>query len=301
MKRFLLPIFLISILFVVYLNIDKITTEFANILDNKPEVVTYPTNNYTKNYEFKYVKQTNNFTPYSYQDLINIIYSILNNGWDNFTFYCPSEYKNCINDIKSISENKVLLTHINNYVHPFNSFKKIKTVYDSNGEVNIKITKLYSKEKIILINKKVDEIINNNITNNMNEEQKIKTIHDYIINNTKYDTVKNTTGKSQYESNTAYGALIENYAVCGGYSDAMEIFLARFKIKNFKVASDKHVWNAVNINNNWLHLDLTWDDPVSSDNQDYLIYSYYLIDSEKLKNQDSTNHDFLKDIYPELK
>ncbi len=301
MKRFILPTILIIILFIVYLNIDFLTNTFADILESKPKIVINPANNYAKNYKFNYVEPTNEFTPYSYQELINIIYTVLNNGWDNFTFYCPDEYKTCINDLKNISENEVLLTHINNYVHPYNSFKNIKTTYDNEGEVNLKITKLYSKEEIKKINQKVENIINENINSSMNDEEKIKIIHDYIINNTKYDSLKNDTGESEYKSNTAYGALIEHYAVCGGYSDAMEIFLNKFNIKNFKIASQTHVWNAVYLNNKWLHLDLTWDDPVASDGNDYLLHSFFLIDTTNLKKQDTTNHEFDTNVYSEIK
>ena len=33
-----------------------------------------------------------------------------------------------------------------------------------------------------------------------------------------------------------------------------------FGIKNYKIASSNHVWNYVYIENNWYHLDLTWDE-----------------------------------------
>lgn len=58
----------------------------------------------------------------------------------------------------------------------------------------------------------------------------------------------------------------------------------------------------VYLNNNWLHLDLTWDDPVSEDGKDVLDYSYYLITTDKLKEEDSSkSHKFNKDFYLELK
>ena len=33
------------------------------------------------------------------------IYSTLNNGWETFTFYCPDEYTECLNDVDKISKN----------------------------------------------------------------------------------------------------------------------------------------------------------------------------------------------------
>lgn len=59
------------------------------------------------------------------------------------------------------------------------------------------------------------------------------------------------------------------------------------------------------INGEWLHLDLTWDDPVSSDGKDYLYHKYFLIDTEELITADanitSEDHVFDKTIYSELK
>ena len=60
--------------------------------------------------------------------------------------------------------------------------------------------------------------------------------------------------------------------------------------ENFKIATTNettgHVWNVVKINNEWLHLDLTWDDPVSSDGKDYLYHKYFLINTEGLIKAD---------------
>ena len=66
----------------------------------------------------------------------------------------------------------------------------------------------------------------------------------------------------------------------------MSIFLNRFNINNYKIASEEHIWNLVYLNNNWLHLDLTWDDPVSNDGKDYLFHTYFLKTTEEVKDAD---------------
>ena len=81
----------------------------------------------------------------------------------------------------------------------------------------------------------------------------------------------------------------------------MELFLERLNIKSYKISSDQHVWNAVYINGTWKHLDLTWDDPVAVDKTDYLEHSYFLIDTNKLLQQERTQHTFNQEIYAELK
>ena len=153
------------------------------------------------------------------------------------------------------------------------------------------------------IDQKVNSVISENLRADMDDQTKILTIHDYIVNNAKYDVEKNQTGKSDYHSNIAYGPLIEGYAICGGYADAMAIFLTKLGFDNYKIASDTHVWNAVFVNDKWLHLDLTWDDPVSEQGVDYLYHKYFLVNNEELLKADGTlnNHIFKKSVYLEFK
>ena len=303
MKRLITPIILCIILVVLAIYLKPITNKVANILENEPTVVIKPKNEYYRDLDFEFVKQTEDYTPYSYQELLNIIYSMLNNGWEKFTFYCPKEYSDCLDDIETISQDNVLLTHINNFVHPFNNFENIVTSYYESGEVSIEIEKLYSQDDIDRINKRVDELIAKLITDDMDDTTKIKTIHDYIINTTKYDQVRNETNESPYHSNTAIGPLFEGYAICSGYSDAMELFLEKFGIKSFKVASSLHIWNSIYLNGSWKQLDLTWDDPITSTNEDYLYYKYFLVDASTLSTLDTeTNqHEYDKSVYLELK
>ena len=44
-------------------------------------------NEYKLNYDFKYIKQTNDFVAKNKQELINIFYTFLNNGNEQFYFY----------------------------------------------------------------------------------------------------------------------------------------------------------------------------------------------------------------------
>ena len=282
---------------------------------NDPEVFIPTSNSYVKKENFLFIQNTEDFLPFSKGDLKNIYYTIVNNGWKEFTFYCPSEYVHCLEDVKEISNDQDLLTHLNNYVHPFNGFSNVKTVISESGDITVSISYFYSDEQIKAINKKIDEIYKNIITNDMDAYTKILTIHDYIINNTKYDVERNNQGESNYHSYIAYGPLIEGYATCNGYTDAMALFLEKMNIPNFKVAmtpeensnTEGHVWNAVYLNNQWVHLDLTWDDPVSSDGTDYLQHKYFLITTTQLEEADNsgevivTEHQFKKNIYPELK
>ena len=81
----------------------------------------------------------------------------------------------------------------------------------------------------------------------------------------------------------------------------MELFLEKLGFRSYKVSSEDHVWNAVYYNYEWLNLDLTWDDPVASDGNNYLEYNYFLIDTNKLLEIEPTQHNFEPEHYYELK
>ena len=89
--------------------------------------------------------------------------------------------------------------------------------------------------------------------------------------------------------------------VCGGYTDLMQLFLEKMDVPNYRVSSDKHVWNAVYINNSWQHLDLTWDDPVYDDGHQVLDHSFFLVSTNKLLELEQTQHSFDESHYLELK
>jgi len=314
MKKYIIPLICYLAILLILLNIDTITTFLANNISNNQVLTIEAGNEYTKNYDFMYIKNSKDYIPYSYNDLLDIMYSVINQGWKEFTFYCPNEYTDCIKDITSISKDDFTLAHINNFVHPYNSFDTLKTSITESGEITVMIDYLYTEEEINTINSYVNKIIEEHFKKDSDDYENLKRIHDYIINNTKYDITRNDTGDSEYKSFNAYGPVVQGYATCNGYADLMAIILSRLNYQNYKIATTKeeisyksngHIWNAVKINNNWLHLDLTWDDPVASDGKDYLYHKYFLVSTEEMKKADAGNvsieeHNFNKSIYQEF-
>lgn len=268
---------------------------------NIPETIEVEKNEYYRNYKFEYVQPTTNFSPTNEQDIINIFYTAINSGQETFTFYCPEEYTNCINEVAQLADDQTALSHINNFVHPYNGFKHIETEYDNLGRVTITIQKSYTTKDIEVLEKKIDEIEKEIILPTYTLEEKIKVIHNYIINNSKYDSERSDLGIVNYKSDIAYGTLIEGYGLCGGYTDAMQLFLERLNIENYKVSSNNHIWNAVKLNNNWYHLDLTWDDPITQNNVNILEHNFFLISTNQLLTLESDQHIFDTTIYKELK
>lgn len=256
--------------------------------------ITINNNEYSKKESYSYVQLTNDFITNSIDETMNILYTIMNSGETNFTFYCDAYYETCADDFEFIINDKNILSNISTFVHPYNSFENINSVYD-NDKIEITIKKKYTKNEITLLNNKVNEIINNKINSNMTNRQKIEIIHNYIINNSYYiDNSETDVGKATH-------ILLNGYGLCASYTDAMALFLDRFNINNYRITSTDHIWNLVYINNNWLHLDLTFDDPVVSDGSEMLLKDMFLINTNSLKKLNTEQHNFNENVYIEAK
>ena len=300
----MLSVSFVCIIIIIFYNKELIVTYAKRFFEKNKVVKLNATNEFTRNFEFekfKYNKNSEDYNPKNYKDLENIYFNFLNNGYKEFTFFCKMDYQNCIEDIKTISGNNTLLSNINNYINPFNSFSNIKTKIGSDNSITLINDFLYSNEEINKTNTKIDNLIEQLDLNKLNNRDKIKKVHNYIIEHTKYDELMSETLKSNFKSNKAYGPLLEGYGICSGYSDAMALFLDKFKIPNIKITSEKHIWNLVKINNKWLHLDLTWDDPVKQIENETISYKFFLITTEELKKLDKKEHNFDEIFYTEIK
>lgn len=282
-----------------YLVINKIEYIYSKYLetDIRQNLID---NNYRKNENYEYVRINTNTTIKSKEEAKNMIYTFLDAGWEEYMVKCDPDYLTCTNDIKEMVQDNAFLTDLSNFVHPYNTFDKVNTTFTSTGKVTLKKENRYSEEQIKKLNSKVDEIYNEKYDASKNVRENIEIFHDYIINSTKYDT-NNKTGASGISSSNAYGVLFDGIGICSGYTDAMQLFLEKMNVKNYRVSSNTHVWNLVYVEGKWLHLDLTWDDPVMSDGSDKLKDDYFLIDSNRLRSLENTEHNFNETIYFEAK
>lgn len=162
------------------------------------------------------------------------------------------------------------------------------------------------------IDAKCDEIIQSLDLTNKSDYQKIKAIHDYIVNNTSYDS-EHVSDLSYNNQFTAYGALIDGKAICQGYSAAFyrlcekvgincEIFIGFADANGVanKTIVNNHTWNFVKLDDLWYSVDCTWDDP---SNLETLRYDYFLKGSTSFgtthtaTNRTLTDYAFSKEDY----
>ena len=256
-------------------------------------------NEYFKKQNYEYVQNTEDFIAKDKNHLKNIFYTIVNSGNKSFTFYCDDGYKTCTTDVVNFVNDKEHLSSLNDFVHPFNSFTDVTANYDKFGKITVKVNYLYTKEEINETLVIVKQIIDKNIKNKMDDKTKIKTIHDYIIKNSKYATDDYRKKHPDQSYNKAIDLLKNKYGLCGAYSDTMAIFLSELGYDNYKITSTSHIWNLVKIKKKWLHLDLTWDDPVTKNGKDKLEHMFFLIDNKKLKKLKVEKHEYDKEIFKE--
>ena len=143
-----------------------------------------------------------------------------------------------------------------------------------------------------------------------NNYEKMLYIHDWIIENTEYES-----RKIQNTSNI-YGCLVNNKALCEGYARTFKYLLEKLDIPCILVSgtasnesgkTERHAWNYVFINNNWYAVDSTWDDPIiigSGRVTNNLKYKYFLKGNKTMKKDHTTSGKITKDgfefIYPIL-
>ncbi|MBW6411597.1 transglutaminase domain-containing protein [Clostridium weizhouense] len=136
---------------------------------------------------------------------------------------------------------------------------------------DIKITYEYSNDVIDQMRDQLNNRINTikqKYLNSCSTDLEIEyAIHDYITQNCTYDKDNYDRGTIPNISHTSYGALVNQVAVCDGYSKANMLLLNEYGIEAGIVTNDSHAWNYVNIDGNYYQTDLTWDDPTPETNK----------------------------------
>lgn len=91
----------------------------------------------------------------------------------------------------------------------------------------------------------------------LNDAELALFFHDYICLNFEYDLT--------YTNRDIYTMLKYKKGVCMGYALLYDELLSRCGIRSYAVNSDSiaHMWNAVELDGSYYHVDCTWDDPVT--------------------------------------
>ena len=143
------------------------------------------------------------------------------------------------------------------------------------------------------------ELINEACLPGMSDWQKVLSVHDYIVLHTVYD--------ESLALKTGYDALVNGSTVCSGYTALFMDVMNRLGIPCQSVVAEDtgdgegHSWNVVQLDGQWYHVDLTWDDP-TRDTYGYSNHVYFLkTDGEFwLGQEDYEAHDFYWECYVDV-
>lgn len=161
--------------------------------------------------------------------------------------------------------------------------------------ISYRFSYMDSKAQLDQVNEKVTELMDKIEISEMDcDYDKIKTIHDLIIDNTEYDL---TVSK-----NTAYTALLLNESACQGYALLTYKLMTEAgipcRIISGTVLSEPHAWNIVKLDGVWYNIDCTWDDPVGASGKNTIKYQYFLKNEEDfqdhIRDQEFCTDEFIR-------
>lgn len=145
--------------------------------------------------------------------------------------------------------------------------------------LNVTYSSAYNRDSVDEFNAAVNKAYNEVVRTEMSDVQKALALHDYLVQHMEYDTAGVNAGT---EKRNAYEALVNGIGVCEGYVLAYAALLEKAGIENDYCESKalNHIWNYVKLNNNWYHVDVTWDD-TSTDREALVSHKYFLASTDK--------------------
>lgn len=162
----------------------------------------------------------------------------------------------------------------------------IANAYSYGYRDNQTVLQLYSEltqsecsAALLAFNGKVRSVVQS-IPSGLSEFDREEYLFDYITNACTYDSAA-VTDSSNWKAFTAYGALIDGKVVCEGYSRTMLLLCGYAGLHATLVRGTgqgvAHMWNGIEIDGKWYHIDLTWCDSTE------LIYNYFNVDDQTIK------------------
>jgi hypothetical protein len=108
----------------------------------------------------------------------------------------------------------------------------------------------------------VTSILGRIITPGMPNDQKVNAIYNFVAPTVTYDPLSSDKSKMSFDSQTAYGALVNHTAICGGYSWAFKMLLDAAGIQCYFISGKgngiAHAWNRASYNGGYYYFDCTW-------------------------------------------
>ena len=137
------------------------------------------------------------------------------------------------------------------------------------------------------------------IDNCSSDYEKVKAAHDYIVKNCMYNKAAVDNDSLVDDDFSVYGTLVKGIAVCEGYAKAFKMLMDIADIDCIivtgTVGEDEvlHAWNMVKLEDDWYHVDVTFDDPYPETKE--IVYLYFNISDDII----SKDHSWNKNVTPQ--
>ena len=143
---------------------------------------------------------------------------------------------------------------------------------------------LESRDKKI---KKFSNSVMKGIGKNWSDEEKVLYVHDRLAAHiTYYDGDETEFGRNIYD------AFAKSSSVCVGYALGFQYFMDKLDIPCINVTTDDHIWNMVEIDGQWYHVDVTWDDSVEITKNTFM--HQMILQSDESMAREELEHDLSK-------
>lgn len=275
--------FLIIIVVACGFFIKNIITRFhvdEELLESKEYTSLYYYNQLTDEQKYQYVKidqEIQRLTPSIHfgfvkntevKSDVSVVLAAIYNDRPEY-YYLPQDY-----NVKSIKVGPIEYTILKlNY-----------TVRD----------KREKEKKDLELNQIIEQLLYEAIHEQMSDYEKELALHDALIEKVSYYSFEDIE-KIPVDKHTAYGALVNNSAVCDGISKAYQLLLKEAGVESImvtgKIGEIAHAWNIVKIDDEYYHVDPT-SDAIDINNKKQVMHRYFNLSDKELDKTHTLDKDF---------
>ncbi|MBR6514992.1 MAG: hypothetical protein IKT46_09205 [Clostridia bacterium] len=170
-------------------------------------------------------------------------------------------------------------------------------LYHSNHRTKVGMVYLDKPDAIEDMRNKYEDAVRavmEKVLPSMTDVEKETVINDHLLDNCRY-----ALGEHNDFSSTAYGALVLGEAYCDGYAYAAKHLLNQAYIDSHIVYGEtdgvKHVWNMVEIDGRYYHLDVMWNDADIGNESKLRFHGYFNLSDDIIELDHKYDN---KDILP---
>lgn len=197
-----------------------------------------------------------------------------------------------------------------------------ESIYVKEDTVGVTLNANYTADQVVGMMRELDTALSGyfaDFERGLSEYEREESVYRYIISNCTYDDgVENSDDYSAGHPSiyNLYGVMVDKKAVCEGYSRALDYLCSELGTdtvcicgtadteddEDVDAASGLHMWNAVQLDNEWYWVDCTWDDWDEDEDLGDVYYYLNVTDDVLFADHtvDKTYEELTEDEYWEL-